>query len=263
MPHTQYNLHLKGFVGGADFDRNYVDHVLSQNAGKDVNVLIDSRGGNLATALSIAAAFKNHGKVSDHFVGMNASAATIASLGAAHISIDKNAMYLVHKCSTALHNQGGGSAMLVQARHCVRLTLDFGDLTITAEVEARLEELGFTPETLIDAIGEHKSGCEGNPSIYCGTYGKYSGEKGICGLWIDLTTFYDYDAFVNFCYAIHADEEDPEQIFQDYEGFPRQWYNEGFMSKDDFAHILEYSDMGDLARYFDYEAFLQSKRLRR
>ena len=62
------------------------------------------------------------------------------------------------------------------------IRLQFGDLTITAEVEARLEELGFTPETLIDAIGEHKSDCCGNPSIYCGTYSKYSGEKGICGL---------------------------------------------------------------------------------
>ena len=179
-------------------------------------------------------------------------------------------------------------------------------MTITAEVEARLEELGFTPETLIEAIGEHKSGCEGNPSIYCGTYGKFSGEKYICGLWIDLTTFNDYDDFIEFCQAIHADEEDPELMAQDYEGFPRQWYNEGFMSEDDFDHILEYSDMcdkhgqeavddymefhdeldnfeeaycgewdseedfarhiisecynleremGDLARYFDYEAF--------
>ena len=97
------------------------------------------------------------------------------------------------------------------------IRLQFGELTITAEVEARLEELGFTPETLIDAIGEHKSDCSGNPSIYCGTYGKYSGEKGICGLWIDLTTFYDYDDFVNFCNAIHADEDDPELMFQDYE----------------------------------------------
>ena len=135
--------------------------------------------------------------------------------------------------------------MLVQARHCVRLALDFGELTITAEVEARLEELGFTPETLIDAIGEHKSDCSGNPSIYCGTYGKYSGEKGICGLWIDLTTFNDYDDFLNFCNAIHADEDDPELMAQDYEGFPRQWYNEGFMSEDDFDNILDYSDMCD------------------
>ena len=136
-------------------------------------------------------------------------------------------------------------------------------MTITSEVEARLEELGFTPETLIEAIGEHKSGCEGNPSIYCGTYGKFSGEKYICGLWIDLTTFNDYDDFIEFCQAIHADEEEPELMAQDYEGFPRQWYNEGFMSEDDFDNILEYSEMGDLARYFDYEAFLQSKRLRR
>ena len=42
MPQTQYNLHLKGFVGGADFDRNYVDYILAKNAGKEVNVLIDS-----------------------------------------------------------------------------------------------------------------------------------------------------------------------------------------------------------------------------
>ena len=110
MPQTQYNLHLKGFVGGADFDRNYVDYVLAKNAGKDVNVLIDSLGGNLSTALSIAAAFKIHGKVCVHFVGMNASAATIASLGAAHISIDKNAMYLVHKCSTAFFEWGSLNA---------------------------------------------------------------------------------------------------------------------------------------------------------
>ena len=114
-------------------------------------------------------------------------------------------------------------------------------MTITAEVKARLEELGFTPETLIDAIGEHKSGCEGNPSIYCGTYSKYSGEKGICGLWIDLSSFNSYDDFTDFCKAIHADEADPELMAQDYEGFPRQWYNEGFISEDDFDHILEIS----------------------
>ena len=81
MANTQYALHLKGFVGGADFDRNYVDYVLAQHVGKPVNVLIDSLGGSVATALSIASAFRNHADVSVHFVGMNASAATIASLG--------------------------------------------------------------------------------------------------------------------------------------------------------------------------------------
>ena len=32
MPQTQYNLHLKGFVGGADFDRKYVDYILTKSA---------------------------------------------------------------------------------------------------------------------------------------------------------------------------------------------------------------------------------------
>lgn len=37
-----------------------------------------------------------------HFSGMNASAATIASLGAQRISMDASALYLVHKCSMAV-----------------------------------------------------------------------------------------------------------------------------------------------------------------
>ena len=106
MAKTAYNISLKGYVGGADFDRTTVDRELAKNNGKQVNVLIDSLSGSLATGLSISAAFKNHGNVNVHFVGLNASAATIASLGAAHISIDAGAMYLVHKCSMAFFEWG-------------------------------------------------------------------------------------------------------------------------------------------------------------
>lgn len=106
MSKTAYNITLKGYVGGEDFDRSKVDRTLADNDGKLVNVLIDSLGGSLATGLSISAAFRNHGNVNVHFVGLNASAATIASLGAAHISIDAGAMYLVHKCSMAFFEWG-------------------------------------------------------------------------------------------------------------------------------------------------------------
>ena len=99
MAKKNYNLHLKGYVGGWDFDADYVDFVLGKNPDGEVNVLIDSLGGSLSKALSIVAAFRNHGNVNVHFVGMNASAATIASLGAKHVSMDSSAMYLVHKCS--------------------------------------------------------------------------------------------------------------------------------------------------------------------
>ena len=110
MKNTQYHLHLKGQVGGYDFDRNYVDYVLARNEGKPVHVLIDSLGGSVATALSIASAFKRHGDVTVHFVGMNASAATVASLGAKHISMDSSAMYLVHKCSMEFFEWGNLNA---------------------------------------------------------------------------------------------------------------------------------------------------------
>lgn len=106
MSKTAYHISLKGYVGGYDFDRSTVDRGLAKNEGKQVNVLIDSLGGSLATGLSISAAFKNHGNVNVHFVGLNASTATIASLGAAHISIDAGAMYLVHQCSMAFFEWG-------------------------------------------------------------------------------------------------------------------------------------------------------------
>lgn len=106
MAKKKFNLHLKGYVGGWDFDCDYVDYILEKNDGQEVNVLIDSLGGSVATALSISSAFRNHGNVNVHYVGMNASAATIASLGAKHVSIDASAMYLVHKCSNFVFKYG-------------------------------------------------------------------------------------------------------------------------------------------------------------
>lgn len=47
MAKTKYNLHLKGYVGGWDFDSDYVDFVLKKNTDKEVAVLIDSLGGQL------------------------------------------------------------------------------------------------------------------------------------------------------------------------------------------------------------------------
>lgn len=99
MPVKSYHMHLKGSVGGPDFDSDKVDDTLAALDRKRVSVLVNSTGGSLATGLSISAAFRNHGNVSVHFVGLNASAATVASLGAKHVSIDRGAMYLIHQCS--------------------------------------------------------------------------------------------------------------------------------------------------------------------
>lgn len=102
-------------------------------------------------------------------------------------------------------------------------------LTLRQEIIDRLEELGYTPESLGEAITEHESDYrDGNPSLYCGTYAKYN-DGDISGLWIDLSTFDSYNDFIDFCKAYHVDEEDPELMFQDYENFPREWYCESCM----------------------------------
>lgn len=140
MSKTAYHISLKGYVGGYDFDRSTVDRELAKNEGKRVNVLIDSLGGSLATGLSISAAFKNHGNVNVHFVGLNASAATIASLGAAHISIDAGAMYLVHKCSMAFFEWGSLNsdqfATLIADCEKIKADLDKLDLNV-AQIYAK------------------------------------------------------------------------------------------------------------------------------
>ena len=99
MARRGYQLSLLNYCGGYDFDASYARYVLSSNKDTTVNVLIDSRGGQLATALSISAAFANHGDVHVHYTGINASAATIASLGAKRVTIAPDAFYLVHQAS--------------------------------------------------------------------------------------------------------------------------------------------------------------------
>ena len=144
MPNTKYSLHLKGYVGGWDFDADYVDFVLNKHAGKEVSVLIDSLGGQLNTALSISAAFKRHGAVHAHFVGMNASAATIASMGAKHISMDASAMYLVHQCSQEFFEWGSLNATdmqhLIDNLEKQKANLDKMDANVAAMYAARCKK---------------------------------------------------------------------------------------------------------------------------
>ena len=125
----KYNLHLKGFVGGYDFDRDYVDYILAKNPGKPVNVLIDSTGGSLATA------------------------ATIASLGARHVSIDTAAWYLVHKCSNEFFKwsslNADQMADLISALERQKADLDKLDAGVAAMYAAKCRK---DPKALLDLM---------------------------------------------------------------------------------------------------------------
>ena len=86
----------------------------------------------------------------------------------------------------------------------------------------------------------------GNPAIYVGTYHKYSCKNSLYGLWIDLTTFDEYDELCDFCRRLHCDENDPEYMTQDFENYPKSLYHEGGIpTAEEFERINEYAALSD------------------
>lgn len=61
--------------------------------------------------------------------------------------------------------------------------------------------------------------------VYVGTYGKYAAGS-IAGAWLDLEDYADHSEFIAAGRALHKSECDPELMYQDYEGFPRAFYDE-------------------------------------
>lgn len=87
--------------------------------------------------------------------------------------------------------------------------------------------------------------------IYVGTYAKYNSGS-IAGAWVDLERFADKDEFYQFCAELHKDEEDPEFMFQDYEGFPERFYSESGLDDELFEFLaLEESERELLEAYIE------------
>lgn len=132
----------------------------------------------------------------------------------------------------------------------------FIELRLTDEVINRLADLGYTLESLQEAISKHEWKHESeSPALYCGTYGKYNSGN-FNGMWLNVSTFNDYEDFINFCKAIHADEDDPELMYQDYENMPGSLYQES-MGEEGFNKIAEYCELCDDYSVSAVEDFLE------
>lgn len=81
------------------------------------------------------------------------------------------------------------------------------------------------------------------PSIYVGTYAKYNNGS-LKGKWVDLSQFSDADEFLKYCAELHNDEEDPEFMFQDFEGFPKCFYSES-ANADDLEKLFDFINMDE------------------
>lgn len=74
-------------------------------------------------------------------------------------------------------------------------------------------------------------------SVYVGTYSKYNNGN-LAGEWIDITDFSDWEKFIEYCKALHSDEENPEFMYQDFENYP----NGIELCEDTFELLQEYAN---------------------
>lgn len=89
------------------------------------------------------------------------------------------------------------------------------------------------------------------PAVYVGTYAKYN-DGNLSGAWLDLTDYSDKDEFIRACEQLHADEDDPELMFQDFQDIPEGLIGESWISEGVWDWIaLSQDDKDMVAAYFD------------
>lgn len=85
--------------------------------------------------------------------------------------------------------------------------------------------------------------------LYVSTYAKYNNGS-LFGKWMGLEDYADHDDFIEACKELHSGELHPELMFQDFEGFPSEFYCEC-----DARPVFEYktalSDSGMSKEAFD------------
>lgn len=90
-----------------------------------------------------------------------------------------------------------------------------------------------------------------------GTYAKYNNAS-LFGQWIDITSFYDYEDFCDYCRRLHRDENDPEFMVQDFEYYPKCWYHEsGLPTEEEFDNIKAFAEL-DEDEQTAYELYLDN-----
>ena len=94
----KYDFEIIGEIGYGYGSSEYVAWMLEGMQGREVNIRVNSLGGNAVAGLDIATRLKEHGNCTVHLMGMNASAATILAMGAKKVCMDSNGGMLIHKC---------------------------------------------------------------------------------------------------------------------------------------------------------------------
>jgi len=90
--------------------------------------------------------------------------------------------------------------------------------------------------------------------VYVGTYYKYNNGS-LFGKWLDLSDYSDKEEFLQDCAELHEDEQDPELMFQDYEGIPDGLISESWISEIVFELIHKANQINDFDAFLSFLDF--------
>lgn len=101
----QYNFKIRGVTGSWWYGTSAEDinYYLARHKDEELDVAICSPGGIVSEGLEIYQAFKDHGKIHAHIIGMTASIATVIAMDAASVDMVKGSLILIHNSSATVN----------------------------------------------------------------------------------------------------------------------------------------------------------------
>ena len=90
-----------------------------------------------------------------------------------------------------------------------------------------------------------------NARLYVGTYAKYNAGT-LKGAWLNLYDYNDKEEFYNACRELHADEKDPEFMFQDAENIPESLYSESYVNEFIWEILSRIDEISNVEAFFEF-----------
>jgi ATP-dependent protease ClpP protease subunit len=90
-------INVDGYIGEGGFSAQYIKNALVNAGSDEIELRINSLGGDVGHAIAIKDALQAHGNVTALYSGASASSATIMSMGCKSVKLTKDSFFLVHK----------------------------------------------------------------------------------------------------------------------------------------------------------------------
>jgi ATP-dependent Clp protease protease subunit len=90
-------INIDGYIGDGGFSAQYIKNALAGASNDEIELRINSLGGDVGHAIAIKDALQAHGNVTALYSGASASSGTIISMGCKKVLMTKDSFFLVHK----------------------------------------------------------------------------------------------------------------------------------------------------------------------